>query len=138
MKITNTMTDFAINKELFRRLEVYRQARGISQEALVDSLGISRPTYARLEKGTCSFSTFIAVLRQLNLLEGLDALVPEPTMRPSDIIAYSSKIKVRNGSGVASNSHYRVKILQMQKHFLRTVLKPCLRTGKNLRLNYDS
>ena len=65
MKITKTMTDLAILKELYQRLEVYRQARGISQEALVDELGHNvRPTYARLEKGTCSFSTFIAVLRQ--------------------------------------------------------------------------
>lgn len=109
MKITKTMTDFAINKELFRRLEVYRQARGISQEVLVGSLGISRPTYARLEKGTCSFGTFIAVLRQLNLLDGLEILVPETTMRPSDIIADNSKRKVRPGSKVSEHSyaHYR-------------------------------
>ncbi len=110
MKITKTMTDLAISKELFNRLEVHRQSRGMSQEALVDSLGISRPTYARLEKGTCSFGTFIAVLRQLNLLEGLDALVPEPTIRPSDIIAENSKWKARNsrtrtGSGI---THHRV------------------------------
>lgn len=111
MKITNTMTDLAICKELFNRLEVHRQARGMSQEALVDSLGISRPTYARLEKGTCSFGTFIAVIRQLNLLEGIDALVPEPTIRPSDIIAENSKWKARNSRTVTgpSISHPRVR-----------------------------
>jgi transcriptional regulator with XRE-family HTH domain len=111
MKITKTMTDLAISKELFNRLEVHRQSRGMSQEALVDSLGISRPTYARLEKGTCSFGTFIAVLRQLNLLEGLDALVPEPTIRPSDIIAGNSKWKARSSRIVTGPSitHQRVR-----------------------------
>lgn len=93
----------------------------MSQEALVDNLGISRPTYARLEKGTCSFGTFISVLRQLNLLEGLDALVPEPTIRPLDILVENAK-------------YSRVKI----KKKLRVVLKPCSQTVKNLRLNNDS
>ncbi|MBJ2332962.1 helix-turn-helix domain-containing protein [Dickeya solani] len=134
MKITKTMTDFAINKELFRRLEVYRQARGISQEALVDSLGISRPTYARLEKGTCSFSTFIAVLRQLNLLEGLDALVPEPTMRPSDIIAYNSKRKVRHSSGVAGNAHYRVTNSSNAKTFSQNGVRAMLANRKKFKV----
>ncbi len=91
MKITKTMTDLAISKELFNRLEVHRKTIGMSQEALVDSLGISRPTYARLEKGTCSFGTFIAVIRQLNFLEGFDALVPEPTIRPLDVFSENSK-----------------------------------------------
>ncbi|MBK0019545.1 helix-turn-helix transcriptional regulator [Kosakonia sp. S42] len=111
MKINKTMTDLAISKELFNRLEVHRQSRGMSQEALVDSLGISRPTYARLEKGTCSFGTFIAVLRQLNLLEGLDALVPEQTIRPSDIIAGNSKWKARSSRTVTGTSitHHRVR-----------------------------
>lgn len=98
MKITKTMTDLAISKELFNRLEVHRKTRGMSQEALVDSLGISRPTYARLEKGTCSFGTFIALIRQLNLLEGFDVLVPEPTIRPLDILAENSKYYRVSGS----------------------------------------
>ncbi|ENT4612105.1 helix-turn-helix transcriptional regulator [Salmonella enterica] len=98
MMITKTMTDLAISKELFNRLEVHRQRRGMSQEALVDNLGISRPTYARLKKGTCSFGTFISVLRQLNLLEGLDALVPEPTIRPLDILVENSKHSRVSGS----------------------------------------
>ena len=124
MKITKTMTDLAISKELFNRLEVHRKTRGMSQEALVDSLRISRPTYARLEKGTCSFGTFIAVLRQLNLLEGLDALVPELTIRPLDILAENSK-------------YYRVSGSLKSKKQLRVMLKLCSQTAKNLRLNND-
>lgn len=85
MKITVAMSDIAIAKELFERLEFYRKSRGISQEKLVENLGISRPTYARLKKGTCNLATFIAVLREMNLLEGLNVLIPNPTVRPSDV-----------------------------------------------------
>lgn len=134
MKITKTMTDFAIHKELYQRLEVHRQARGISQEALVDSLGISRPTYARLEKGTCSFGTFIAVLRQLNLLEGLDVLVPEPTVRPSDIIANNTKRKVRVSSGVVGNAHYRVKNPSNSKTLSQNSVKSMLANRKKFKV----
>ncbi|PJR58202.1 helix-turn-helix domain-containing protein [Raoultella sp. T31] len=85
MKITISMSDTAIAKELFERLESYRKSRGISQEKLAENLGISRPTYARLQNGTCSFVTFIGILREMNLLEGLNALISSPTVRPSDV-----------------------------------------------------
>ncbi|WP_145495173.1 helix-turn-helix domain-containing protein [Yersinia bercovieri] len=91
MKITMAMSDVAVAKEVYERLETYRQARGISQETLVENLGISRPTYARIQKGTCSLGTFISVLRALNLLEGLNTLVPAPALRPSDIVSARAK-----------------------------------------------
>jgi transcriptional regulator with XRE-family HTH domain len=136
MKITKTMTDLAISKELFNRLEVHRQTGGMSQEALVDNLGISRPTYARLEKGTCSFGTFIAVLRQLNLLEGLDVLVPEPTIRPSDIIADNSKLKVKNfrreiGHNIA---HYHVSGSLKSKKTAQGSVKTLLANRKKFKV----
>lgn len=86
MKITIAMSDTAVIKELYERLEAHRKAKGLSQEKLVENLGISRPTYARLRKGACSLNIFISVLRELNLLEGLDFLVPAPTIRPSEIV----------------------------------------------------
>ncbi|WP_369311122.1 helix-turn-helix domain-containing protein [Providencia rettgeri] len=86
MKISMAMSDLAITQELYNRLEYYRQSKGLSQEELVENLGISRPTYARIQKGTCSLSTFISVLRELNLLEGFDTLVPPPSLRPSEIV----------------------------------------------------
>lgn len=136
MKITRAMTDHAITQELFKRLEVYRQARGISQETLVDSLGISRPTYARLEKGTCSFATFIAVLRQLNLLDGLDILVPEPTVRPSDIIADNAKRKMRRTDAVSehSNAQYRVKKSSNAKLLAQRDVKTLLANRKKYKV----
>lgn len=88
-----SMSDVAVAKEIYERLETYRQSAGISQEKLVDDLGISRPTYARIKKGTCSLSTFISVLRAFNLLEGLNLLVPPPTVRPSEI---ATKQLIRN------------------------------------------
>jgi transcriptional regulator with XRE-family HTH domain len=91
MKITIAMSDIAVAKEVYERLETYRQARGISQEKLVENLGISRPTYSRIQKGTCSLGTFISVLRELNLLEGLNTLVPTPSLRPSEVVSAHAK-----------------------------------------------
>ncbi|WP_241648588.1 helix-turn-helix transcriptional regulator [Rosenbergiella collisarenosi] len=135
MKITKTMTDLAISKELFNRLEAHRQARGMSQESLVESLGISRPTYARLEKGTCSFGAFIAVLRQLNLLEGLDTLVPAPTIRPSDIIASNSKRKVRYSRGETEPNihHYLTSRTSKSKNAAKDSVKTLLANRKKFK-----
>ncbi|AYA42228.1 helix-turn-helix domain-containing protein [Xenorhabdus nematophila] len=99
MKITIAMSNIAIAKEVYERLEAYRQARGLSQETLVENLGISRPTYARIQKGTCSLGTFIGVLRELSLLEGFNALVPAPTVRPSEVV----RAHKRQGSNRKSN-----------------------------------
>ncbi|MCF1264839.1 helix-turn-helix domain-containing protein [Morganella morganii] len=137
MKITKAMTDLAISKALFNRLEVHRQTRGMSQAALAESLGISRPTYARLEKGTCSFGTFIAVLRQLNLLEGLDTLVPEPTIRPSDIIADNTKWKVITSRKEAGRniSHGRVSGSLKSKKTAQDSVKTLLANRKKFKVD---
>ncbi|WP_437887428.1 helix-turn-helix domain-containing protein [Phytobacter sp. V91] len=91
MKITIAMSDTAIAKELFERLESYRKSRGMSQETLVENLGVSRPTYARLQNGTCSLATFIGVLREMSLLEGLNVLIPNLTVRPSEVFRAQKK-----------------------------------------------
>lgn len=91
MNITMAMSDAAVAEELYSRLESYRQSRGMTQETLAEKLGISRPTYSRIQKGTCSLTVFLGVLRELNLLEGLNSLIPTPSLRPSEIV------KRRNG-----------------------------------------
>ncbi|HEH9420101.1 TPA: helix-turn-helix transcriptional regulator [Aeromonas sobria] len=108
MKITMAMTDKAIAKELFERLEANRQASGMSQETLAENLGISRPTYSRLQKGTCSLGTFIAVLRALDLLEGLNLLVPVQAPRPS-VIVNARKMKRRGLIGRVLSSSSTVE-----------------------------
>lgn len=100
MKITMAMSDIAITKEMYERLEAYRQARGLSQETLVENIGISRPTYARLQKGTCSLGTLIGVLRELSLLDGLNNLVPAPIVRPSEVIRAHKKQGSYGGSNI--------------------------------------
>lgn len=104
MKISIAMSDTAIAKELFERLEAYRKSRGISQETLVENLGISRPTYARLQNGACSLATFIAVLREMRLLEGLNVLVPTLEVRPSDVFRAQKRHSRRvPGPGISTS-----------------------------------
>lgn len=102
MNITIAMSDVAVAEELYSRLESYRQTRGMTQEALAEKLGISRPTYSRIQKGTCSLTVFLGVLRELNLLEGLNSLIPAPSLRPSEIVKRRTGLsRSLHSSGVA-------------------------------------
>lgn len=102
MNITMAMSDAAVAEELYSRLESYRQTRGMTQEALAEKLGISRPTYSRIQKGTCSLTVFLGVLRELNLLEGLNSLIPAPSLRPSEIVKRRTGLsRSLHSSGVA-------------------------------------
>ncbi|MFJ3458606.1 helix-turn-helix transcriptional regulator [Scandinavium goeteborgense] len=105
MNITMAMSDAAVAEELYSRLESYRQTRGMTQEALAEKLGISRPTYSRIQKGTCSLTVFLGVLRELNLLEGLNSLIPAPSLRPSEIVKRRTGLsRSLHSSGVAKRN----------------------------------
>jgi len=80
------MTDTAILHELGKRVAGTRKARNITQEDLAKRSGLSRSTLTRIETGRgASLEHFVAVLRQLRALDALDAILPEPELRPSDI-----------------------------------------------------
>ncbi|WP_237657296.1 helix-turn-helix domain-containing protein [Serratia fonticola] len=119
MKITIAMSDTAIAKELFERLESYRKSRRISQETLAENLGISRPTYARLQNGTCSFVTFIGILREMNLLEGLNVLIPNLPSAPLTCLK-----RRKGGVGLWLAPQFLIVIQS------RTELVPCWLSGK--------
>lgn len=77
MSIEPLTTDEAVLAELGRRLARARLEMNLSQEALADRAGVGKATLERLEAGLPSkLPTLIRVLRALDLLDGLDALVP--------------------------------------------------------------
>lgn len=131
MKITMTMSDVAIAKEVYERLETYRQARGMSQEDLAENLGISRPTYARIQKGTCSLGIFISVLREFSLLEGLNTLLPAPSIRPSEVVMARAKrvrrVPERGDIASVGLPQYAAKNPQNKEPFSSKISK---KTGK--------
>jgi transcriptional regulator with XRE-family HTH domain len=77
MHIESLNTDEAILSEMGRRLARARLDRNLSQKQLAAQAGVGKATLERLEAGLPSkLPTLIRVLRALDLLEGLDELVP--------------------------------------------------------------
>lgn len=70
--------DAVIIEELGERLARHRLNRNLTRESLAEQSGISRSTLARLEGGrSTSVQNLVRVLRALNLVANLEALVPE-------------------------------------------------------------
>ncbi|MBK5232649.1 MAG: helix-turn-helix transcriptional regulator [Thermoleophilia bacterium] len=73
------------------RLEQNRTQRSVATDA-----GISRRTLVRLEAGEdVSLITFIRVLRELNLLDNLSNLIPEPAPSPIERLKTQGKRRRR-------------------------------------------
>jgi putative transcriptional regulator len=76
-------TSAQIEAALCRRLESIRLSRNMTQEQLAEAAGLSLRTIGRLEKGQgVSLDTFIRVLIALKIQHSLEALLPDPSVRP--------------------------------------------------------
>ena len=76
-------TSDQIEAALCERLENIRLSRNITQIQLAKEAGVSPRTIGRLEKGQgVSVDTFIRVLTALGIQQNLEALLPDPTVRP--------------------------------------------------------
>ena len=96
MKFEKTLTDQAVLTEVGRRLARRRLDLELSQADLADCTGLSKRTVERLEAGeSAQFVSFIRVLRALDLLEGLDQLLPAPGPRPLDLLKLQGKQRQR-------------------------------------------
>ncbi len=96
MKIEGLLTASAILAELGGRLAQRRLALELTQEMLAEQAGVSKRTVERIEAGaTAQVSTFIRVLRALELLDRLETLVPQAGPRPMDLIKLKGKARKR-------------------------------------------
>lgn len=76
-------SDQAILEEIGHRLARRRLAINLTQSDLADRAGISKRTVERIEAGeSAQLSSWIRLLRVLGLIDGLEALVPEPAPSP--------------------------------------------------------
>ena len=76
-------TSEQIEAALCCRLESIRLSRNMTQAQLAKEAGVSPRTIGRLEKGEgVSVDTFIRVLTALGIQQNLEALLPDPTVRP--------------------------------------------------------
>lgn len=101
MKIEFLFTDEAILKEVGRRLQRYRLNCRMTQEELAEESGVSKRTVERIEAGkTAQTSNLVRILLKLKLHVNLEVLVPEPQLRPMDMIkAYENIYKRKRATG---------------------------------------
>ena len=72
-----------IEAALCERLEGLRLARNLTQAQLAKEAGVSVRTVGRLEKGEgVSFDTLIRIMIALGVQRNLEALLPDPSIRP--------------------------------------------------------
>lgn len=87
MKFEELHNDAAALAELGRRLAQLRIGQQLSQAELARKAGIGKRTLERLEAGdTTQTKTLLRVLRELDFLERLELLLPEPKARPSQVV----------------------------------------------------
>ncbi|MBN2685912.1 MAG: helix-turn-helix domain-containing protein [Pontiellaceae bacterium] len=96
MKIETLSADDAILAELGIRLMQRRIDLQLTQADLAEQAGVSKRTVERIEAGfSTQLATFIRVLRVLNLLDGLNDLMPEAGPRPMDLLKLKGKMRQR-------------------------------------------
>jgi len=99
MNIHQDLNDDAIMEELGKRLTQRRIELSLTQQELAEQAGIGKRTLERLEAGaSVQISTFIRVLRILELLEVLGSLIPETGPRPMDLLKLHGKVRKRASS----------------------------------------
>jgi transcriptional regulator with XRE-family HTH domain len=97
-------TDEAILADLGTRLSAARLSRNLTQARLAEDAGVAKRTLERMEAGeSAQLTSFVRILRALDLLDRLDMLLPPPQPSPVDLLR-------RHGSAPqrASSSESRV------------------------------
>lgn len=100
MKIDSNITDEVILAELGERLAQRRIVLHLTQAALAEKAGVSKRTVERVEAGlSAQMESVIRIFRVLDLLEGLDLLIPATTgTTPMDLLKRQGKKRQRASS----------------------------------------
>lgn len=99
MKISKLLADDAILTEIGKRVGRRRLDRQLTQADLAEQAGVSKRTVERIEAGaSAQMSSIIRILRVLDLLPGLDQMIPEAGPRPMDLLKRKGKVRQRASS----------------------------------------
>ena len=95
----STSSSTAIAAALCKRLEEIRLSKNISQAELAKEAGVSRSTVTRVADGqSISLDSFIRVVKALGLADHLAALLPDPEVRPVELVSHEGQHR-RRASG---------------------------------------
>jgi putative transcriptional regulator len=92
------MTDKAICAEIGARIKALRLRRNLTQQQLAEAAAVSLNVVKALEAGKGKLSSLVAVLRELEALDGLEQFIPEPEISPIQLAKQQGK-KRRRASG---------------------------------------
>jgi len=96
MRISSLLADEAILAEIGERLARRRLDLQLTQADVAEQAGIAKRTLERIEAGhSAQMSSMIRLLRVLDLLPGLDKLIPEAGPRPMDLLKRKGKVRQR-------------------------------------------
>ena len=96
MKISNLLTDEAILTEIGARIARCRLDQQLTQAAVAEQAGVAKRTVERIETGAAAqASSLVRILRVLDLLPGLDGMIPEVGPRPMDLLKRRGKERQR-------------------------------------------
>ena len=96
MKITKLNTDDAILTEIGKRIVKRRLERRLTQAEAAGQAGVAKRTLERIEAGaSAQMSSFLRILRVLDLLENLGHAIPEDKPGPMELLKQERRIKRR-------------------------------------------
>ena len=91
-----TSSSTAIASALCKRLEEIRLSKNISQAELAKQAGVSRSTLTRIADGnSVSLDSFIRVIKALGLADHLATLLPDPSVRPVELVTHQGHQRQR-------------------------------------------
>ena len=101
--VAASLTDAAILSTFGRRLERHRIAADLTQAALAERAGVAKRTLERIEAGQGSeLASLLRVLRALDLLGGVDALIPDLPASPLEELKRKGRARRRVRPSAAS------------------------------------
>ena len=99
MEINKLLADEAILAEIGARIARCRLDRSVTQAAVAEQAGVSKRTLERIESGaSAQMSSFIRVLRVLDLLPGLEQMISPVGPSPMDLLRRKGKVRQRASS----------------------------------------
>ena len=103
MKISKELSDLQILVELGKRIKACRIRKSYTQGELAVLAGVSKGTVANAETGeSIQFGNLLKILRELDLLNALEVLLPASETSPMELIYSKSekqRQRVRKNSG---------------------------------------
>ena len=99
MKISSLLTDDAILAEIGERVSRRRLDLQLTQAKLAEQAGIAKRTLERIEAGaSAQMSSMIRLFRVLDLLPGVNQMLPEEETRPMEMLKRKGRQRQRASS----------------------------------------